>query len=271
MNFSAGLLFGLLACAAVTGCAGAEGPEDAPGVDGASSPGATPASARTLAELAVAQNKVSFVMLEDGRAAPSLGVLERGPAGAKAWTKDLASQGLTTLEMFLALAPEGAEPPQALVDAHTDEARALGRSDASIRRVTVDVNAPVEKSLTTCWADIAPPPNPNAGWSSRNMNSDTFSSAAGGTWDFLGGTGRGTVFWNAMTTCNESASVTMQSEFAFSGDGANWAFTPLTSVGPGGFLAFLYGATSTPFFYAAFGQSTDAFDVIGRIYFPFIH
>jgi hypothetical protein len=270
-SISSCLLFAVLSCAAVsaTGCASADNAADVPGtLSGEALPGA-PASMVTVAELEVARNKVSFVAFDVGGGAPTIGIFESGAPGANSWTNQLASQGLTTLEMFLALAPEGAEPPDALVDGQAREARALGRTDTSIHRVAIDVNAPVEKSLATCWPHIASPSG--SGWVSTNgwNNSDWYSSAINGTWDYLGhGNGYGSAFWEAMTTCNESTTDTMNSQFAISSDDASWQYTPFTSVAPGSWLALLYPGGH---YFAAYVQSWFPFEVVSKGYTLNVH
>jgi hypothetical protein len=61
----------------------------------------------------------------------------------------LFAQELTSQEIYLAFAPDGATAPAALVAAQADEAAAMGRS-ADLRHATIDRNAVVEKSLAAC-------------------------------------------------------------------------------------------------------------------------
>jgi hypothetical protein len=58
---------------------------------------------------------------------------------------------LTSLELYLAMAPKEAAVPSRLIEAHDIEASALGRADTAVRNVIIDPNAVVEKgTLTNC-------------------------------------------------------------------------------------------------------------------------
>ena len=62
---------------------------------------------------------------------------------------------LTTLEYYLALAPQGATPDPLLLAAHEREARALGRPDSAVREVSLEPLPVTEKAtLQNCknWA-----------------------------------------------------------------------------------------------------------------------
>ncbi|HEY3494937.1 MAG TPA: hypothetical protein VGK73_09635 [Polyangiaceae bacterium] len=58
--------------------------------------------------------------------------------------------GLTNLEIYLTLAPEGEPPAEVLVASHALEAKNLGRADAAMRPVEFQPTLLVEKSRTTC-------------------------------------------------------------------------------------------------------------------------
>ena len=61
-----------------------------------------------------------------------------------------AYPGLTQLETYLALVPDGEPPAQPLVDSHPIEAAALGREDDAVRSVDFEPSVLVDKSLATC-------------------------------------------------------------------------------------------------------------------------
>jgi hypothetical protein len=126
-----------------------------------------------------------------------IGIRENGSAFAKSSPiAALVAQGLTTQEIYLALAPDGAAAPPALVAAQADEAVVLHRS-ADIRHVTVDKSAVVPKSLAACetrlFSDLAPP----YGFRWSAGPSGTFSNAA---YEGL----NETTFWVLLGACNES-------------------------------------------------------------------
>jgi hypothetical protein len=63
---------------------------------------------------------------------------------------------LTSLETFLAFAPEGQAPHPALVAAHEDEARAFGRSDVATVLHLDGRNLPLEKAELSCPTSLYP-------------------------------------------------------------------------------------------------------------------
>jgi hypothetical protein len=74
----------------------------------------------------------------------------------------LADRDLTSLEMFRAIAPER-EPPAALVEAHAAEVQRLGRADDAVLEAAIDLERPIEKSVSSCESFIFAPP-PSGSW-----------------------------------------------------------------------------------------------------------
>ncbi|HWO24089.1 MAG TPA: hypothetical protein VNO30_35345 [Kofleriaceae bacterium] len=72
----------------------------------------------------------------DGSGDPVVAITELAPASAPSSLERLRRGGATSLEVFLALAPEGAEAPALLRDAHAREAALLGRS-AEVRALAL--------------------------------------------------------------------------------------------------------------------------------------
>ena len=127
-------------------------------------PGAPSTSNLTeVATVSAAEVTLTFYSsLVDGKSV--IGMRERGSAFATSSpVAELVAQNLTSQEIYLALAPKGANAPQALVEAQVDEAAALDRSP-ELRQVTIDTAAFVEKDLSACeqklFSDI---PAPNGG------------------------------------------------------------------------------------------------------------
>lgn len=72
----------------------------------------------------------------DGSGDPVVAITELAPVGAPPYLERLRQLGATSLESFLALAPEGAEAPAVLRSAHEREAAQLGRS-AEVRDISL--------------------------------------------------------------------------------------------------------------------------------------
>jgi hypothetical protein len=135
----------------------------------------------------------------------NIGMREIGSAfNNRALVAPLLAQRLTTLEVYLALAPPGATPPPALVAAQAGEAASMGRG-AEIRLVTVDSSQLVQKSLSSCesmiFADQPPPGGgeyvwsivPNAGTFTSNMSLGGNTCPGSNTWVIMGGCNAGSV------------------------------------------------------------------------------
>jgi hypothetical protein len=148
-----------------------------------------------------------YSMTLDGHT--DIGIMETHSAFTPNVLPTLLAQGLTTQEVYLALAPAGATAPPALVAAQADEAAWIGRS-ADVRHVTIDSSQFVQKSLSACesWlvASISPP-DPGHSWvinpfSAGNRN---FSSLP---WGVVYEPTKGcfpTTSWVILGACNENA------------------------------------------------------------------
>lgn len=130
--------------------------------------GGTPTSAEGEAERTVADSQsvvvaslevqgMQYAFVDSGHDV-GIGLSITGPESAgRPRVYDLFEQfgDLTMLEVYLALAPEGATPDERLVAAHDAEAKAMGRADNEVKMVRLDPEAVIEKgSQTNCrnWA-----------------------------------------------------------------------------------------------------------------------
>jgi hypothetical protein len=138
----------------------------------------------------------------------NIGMRETGSAYAKsAVVAPLMAQKLTTLEIYLALAPPGTSAPPALVEAQAGEAAAMGRS-AEVRQVTVDASTLVEKDLTACESTIldrVPPDGNEFVWDAvfgiritNNQATEWFYPAR-----WICSATQSTAGWVILGTCNE--------------------------------------------------------------------
>ncbi len=204
MKFKAGTCWGvfagsLLVAGAQGGCSG--------GSNGWNQPSSTPME---VGSVSVFDAKVTFYSVTlDGHT--DIGMSETGSAFAKrTLVAPLMAQGLTTQEIYLALAPEGAPAPPALVAAQADEAAALNRS-ADVRHVTVDTTALAEKSLTSCENAIigtTPPGGAGYYWQLApyglgNTGAYTFTNSCGV--ELWGGCGYYSTDWFIFGGCNEGS------------------------------------------------------------------
>jgi hypothetical protein len=143
-----------VATVSLGGCSGGTGSNG----DGSGQPSSGPTE---VGSVSVFDAKVTFYS-RTLTGNTEIGMLETGSAFAKArLVSPLLDQGLTTQEIYLALAPKGAAAPPALVAAQAFEAARMGRS-AEVRHVTVDGSALVEKGLLACESAIftgTPPPD----------------------------------------------------------------------------------------------------------------
>jgi len=126
-------------------------------------------TAKTLSPVEVASISgagvtLTFYSLPGPNGRPGIGMTERGSAYAKTSPiPGLVAQKLTSQEIYLALAPEGATAPGPLVEAQADQAAMLDRS-ADLRHVTIDRNAVVEKNLASCESGLEQPWNQSGSW-----------------------------------------------------------------------------------------------------------
>jgi len=198
----------LVAIGTLGGCSGGSN-SGAQGSHGAGHPSLAPTE---VASISAFNAKVTFLSVTlNGKT--EIGIMETGSAFAKrALVAPLLAKGLTSQEIYLALAPEGATAPPALVGAHADEAAAMSRS-AEVRHVTVDTSALLEKDLASCESAIigTTPPDgsqyywantTNSQYSTYNSNCVAYPYNTDGTCDHF------TNDWVISGACNESSSVT---------------------------------------------------------------
>lgn len=158
----------VFATATVIGCSAAEDPSIASN----DSPAET-TEGQVLNEITVAGETIQFLEYQSDGDRPVFILHNTASAYVKQTILDrLESEvgALTLLETFFALAPAGTAPHADLERLHAEQVAALGRADASVKRVAFDVNAPVEKSAAGCdnWANLnAFPGNP---WDSQFNN-----------------------------------------------------------------------------------------------------
>jgi hypothetical protein len=138
-----------VAIGSLGGCAVSSDGSSAGG-EASSTPSSTPTEVASVTAFGA---KVTFYSVTmDGKT--DIGMGETGSAYAsRGLVAPLLSQRLTTLEIYLALATEGATPPPALLAAHADEAVAMGRA-TEVQHVTIDPSVFVEKNLYTCATAI---------------------------------------------------------------------------------------------------------------------
>jgi hypothetical protein len=155
-----------------------------------------------------------------------IGMLETGSAFSKnLLVAPLLRQRLTTQEIYLALAPQGAIAPPALVAAQAAEAAAMNRS-AEVRHVTVDSSQFVEKSLTSCENAIlgtTPPDGSEYVWVLAYGYSFT-DVCESFQYPNLGYPCSYTTDWIIAGGCNESSTVTIGvGAFEYYGSGTSCA------------------------------------------------
>jgi hypothetical protein len=140
----------------------------------------------------------------DGRT--EIGMREASSAFAKrSVVGTLLNQGLTTQELYLALAPAGAAAPPALVAAQADEAAQMGRS-AEVRQVAVDASQFVEKTVAACeshvFGAINPPDPPPFQWALAAGKNVGISGLQWVNWPAA--CGIGTTTWAILGACEDS-------------------------------------------------------------------
>jgi hypothetical protein len=116
-----------------------------------------PVTETVLHELDVAGNQLQVSEFVSDGGSASLRIAETGSVLVPSTLDRLLEEAgpLTTLEIVLALGPEGTVPAASIAGAHPAEARALGREDTSVRHVAFDTAAPIQKYTTAqCTTDI---------------------------------------------------------------------------------------------------------------------
>jgi hypothetical protein len=214
-----------LTVACVSACS-AEGGD--PTNSGAPDAATATAAQRTLvAEVESGGARVEFLQLQTAEQT-LLAIRESGPVTSQVMPVERlsAEYRLTMLEVFYALSPN-AEAPRLLVDAHPEQAAALGRQDTSeVVRVAFDANAPVEKSIASCEQWVFP-----VSQSSEIVNKQSLNNASGDNWLPVG------TSWSYSTSgqvtlgmCNDSATAgSTQIAWDMEGDSASWIYSGVFS------------------------------------------
>jgi hypothetical protein len=202
------LISGLVFAGALPACGSAESTRGGSPPAGAPDLAAT-ADARNsvLASIDVGYGTVEFSKspLPNGHAA--FAILEKASAFLRTtpMVTLMSSRSLTTLEVFLAVAP-GRRPPQELVDLHTEQALRLGRATRDIVHATFDRNAPVEKSAAACDGWVYAPRADCELWGNR-LGID-FTTGTPTAWLNVGSTEFNyeyqTMAFAALGVCNET-------------------------------------------------------------------
>jgi hypothetical protein len=211
----------LVAIGALGGCGATSGATD---TEGEPVPSSAPSAAPTeVGSVSAFDAKVTFYSVTvNGHT--DIGMMETASAFAKGrLVAPLLAQGLTTQEIYLALAPEGATAPPALVAAQADEAVSMRRS-AEVRHVTVDSSQLVEKSLTACESTIASsiaPPN-GAGFFWGIDGARTYTNSYGS--QYTGHNCTYTTDWVILGACNETSVSLNISAGAFYGNSCGSLF-----------------------------------------------
>lgn len=154
------MIIGSLIAASMLGAGCSENVESS--VDDAVEQGITESGADevVLASVDTGYGTLRFHELTDVDGSVSIAISEEIPNTYLTTPLDSIMQGgYTTLEIFKALLPND-EVPESIQAAHAAEAADLKRGDDSVIVPTVDLNAPVEKSISSCAAWVwAPVPN----------------------------------------------------------------------------------------------------------------
>ena len=104
-----------------------------------------------LATVSVGDAQITFLQTEGES---DISIEEQASIYAKQTPmQQLSGHALTSLELFLSLAPDEV-PPEALIAAHAGEAEALGRDNDDIVPVELDVASTLQKSVTPSQCDV---------------------------------------------------------------------------------------------------------------------
>jgi hypothetical protein len=188
-----------------------------------------------LAELKVGSETVRFHEFTAADGSRMLAIQELAPATLKTTPIEELQRGgpLTQLEIFQALAPDR-QAPQALADAHTAEALAIGRSDTQVRHVPFERSAPSEQSVAFCEGWVFRDPDLYSDWTNRlgRTNVSGYSYLNVGRW--VDDQGYATVAKVTLGSCNES-NATIQEYLIWDDteDSASWFQSPTYDVGVG--------------------------------------
>jgi hypothetical protein len=178
------------------------------GSTGGSDPSSGPSSSPTeVGSISVFDATVTFYSVEQN-GKTEIGMREIGSAFAKhRLIAPLLAQGLTTQEIYLALAPKAAIVPRALAAAQVAEAATMHRSPV-VRHVAVDKSQFVEKSLDSCEQDIVesqPPPDGYNYYWHRDVLGNSRLGGGYQDYEWPGDCGSDDVTkaWTIFGTCNE--------------------------------------------------------------------
>jgi hypothetical protein len=192
---------------------------------------ATSAERSVIADVESGGARVEFLQFQAADQT-LLAILESGPITTQAMPVERLSAAyrLTMLEIFYALSPN-AEAPGALLDAHAEQAQALGREDTSeVVRVPFDATPPIDKSIASCEQWVFP-----ASTQYRVVNKYSLNNASGDNWLAVGGS------WSYSTgsqvtlgMCNDSSTAgSTRIAWDMEGDSTDWIYSDLYTANPG--------------------------------------
>lgn len=181
-----------------------------------------------LAEVDVGYGTVRFHEFTAPGGNKTLAIQELAPATLAKTPMDALQEsgGLTSLEVFKAVAPER-EPPQALVDSHAQEALAMGREDTRVLQARFDKDAAVEKSIASCEGWVYQVPDPATQWNLRLSRNSVSGYQGLNLGRYVDDQGYATVGTVTLGTCNES-DVPIQTYLAWDDtqDNNSWLNSP---------------------------------------------
>jgi hypothetical protein len=228
------LLGALFGCSAETGdSASPTGQVEAPLAPAAGTSEAVAASAtalKSIAKISVAGSTIELAQLGDD--ASQVLVSEQFDMSRGSVLQRLTEDGpLTSLEVFVSLKPEAAVP-ELLSERQAAEASALGRADASVRSVTFDANAPIQKwTATSCDGAIYHNEGVTPG-KVKYSNKQRLDNVSG--WkDLYVGTGPQSPIWTtssvSLGVCND-ATTALSVELWLLKPGQSWTGSPSVSI-----------------------------------------
>ena len=270
---------GALAAAAVVGvlagpaAAGSAGQPAAPQAAG-------PVQPQAVATVIGAGVTVTFLSTAGPDGQPRIAMYERGSArAARSPVAGLLAQWLTSMEIYLALAPAGTPAPEALAQVQATEAAQLGR-DASIHHPATAPVAAHPNSLQGCknliFVDLT---SSNGFGIWGNIGAVAYPAGLVGTQSqFVGGVSSyETTDVVGFGACNESGSATVSASYGYNQRWNNLGFQNSSTflISPGGYGVFYYayawsanGITHGAS-YRIDGASAGPFDLVTGEWFPF--
>ena len=140
------LLVGIALVSSLSACGAGSAPSGEDGTEAV-----VEVKVNELATVSVGDAEITFLQTEGES---DISIEEQASIYAKQTPmQQLWNRGLTSLELFLSLAPDQV-PPEALAAAHVREVEALGRDSDDIVPVVLDVAPTLEKSVTPAQCDV---------------------------------------------------------------------------------------------------------------------